>query len=106
MESSSHILEELRSLRGAHVDLMSKMSDVCGEMRGLVLELRHTQANFADVTQRVADVEKQMREVQIENATNRPILEIARNMYRAQWVTIISAVGAVAGTNADKLLGG
>lgn len=103
--SDSHILEELRSLRGAHVDLMTKMGAVCGEVRELVAELRHTQKGFDDVTRRVSEVERLAHSIQIENATNRPILDIARSMYRSQWVTIVVAVAAVGGTNIDKFLG-
>lgn len=103
--SDTHILEELRSLRGAHVGLMTKMSDVCGEVRELVAELRHTQKGFDDVIKRVSEVERQAHSIQIENATNKPILDIARSMHRNMWLTILAAFSAVAGTNVDKLLG-
>src|SRR3972149_3053435 len=103
--SDTHILEELRSLRGAHVGLMTKMSDVCGEVRELVAELRHTQKGFDDVIKRVSEVERQAHSIQLENATNKPILAIAKSMYRSQWLTMLAAIAAVAGTNVDKLLG-
>jgi hypothetical protein len=105
MNDTNHILEELRSLRGAHVGLMTKMSDVCGEVRELVGELRHTQKSFDDAITRVAKVEREIHEIQLENATNRPILDIARSMHRSQWLTIFAAISAVAGTNLDKWLG-
>lgn len=103
--SDSHVLEEIRSLRGAHAGLMSKMSDVCGELRELVAELRHTQKTFDDVNSQVAELSRQVRAIQIENATNKPILDIAKSMYRSQWLTIVAAISAVAGTNLDKLVG-
>ncbi len=105
MNDTNHILEELRSLRGAHVGLMTKMSDVCGEVRELVGELRHTQKSFDDAITRVAEVEREIHAIQLENATNKPILDIARSMYRSQWLTILAAISAVAGTNLDKWLG-
>jgi hypothetical protein len=104
MSDSTHILEELRSLRIAHVDLMTRMSDVCGEVRTLVSELRHTQTSFDSMSTKVAEVDRQIRTIQLENATNKPILDIANSMYRAQWMTIIAAVGAVVGSNWKNLL--
>jgi hypothetical protein len=103
MSESTHILEELRSLRIAHVDLMTRMSDVCGEVRTLVSELRHTQTSFDSMSNRVAEVDRQIRTIQLENATNKPILDIANSMYRSQWMTIIGAIGAVIGSNWTKL---
>lgn len=104
MSDSAHILEELRSMRSAHVDLMSRMSDVCGEVKTLVSELRHTQSSFDSMSARVAEVDRQIRTIQLENATNKPILDIAKSMYRSQWVTILFAIGAVLGSNWKKFL--
>lgn len=103
--SDNHVLEEIRSLRGAHSGLMSRMSDVCGELRELVAELRHTQKTFDEVNKQVSDLANQVHAIQIENATNKPILDIARSMYRSQWLTIMAAAGAVVGTNLDKFMG-
>lgn len=103
MSDSAHILEELRSMRSAHVDLMSRMSDVCGEVKTLVSELRHTQSSFDSMSARVAEVDRQIRTIQLENATNKPILDIANSMYRSQWLTILGAIGAVVGSNWSKL---
>lgn len=105
MIDNHHLQEEFRSLRGAHSDVLSKMSDVCGEVRELVAELRHTQKNYDDLSHRVMKAEEQVRTIQLENATNKPILDIARSMYRSQWLTILAATSAVLGTNLDKLLG-
>ena len=105
MSDAQHMMEEFRSLRGAHVDVMAKMSDLSGEVRELVAELRHTQKNYDDLNHRVMKAEEQVHAIQLENATNKPILDIARSMYRSQWLTILAAIGAVAGTNVDKLLG-
>lgn len=104
MNDSIHILEELKSQRAATTELMTKMSDVCGEVRVLVTELRHTQKNYDSVNSRVDEVESQVHTIQIENATNKPILDIAKSMYRSQWVTILAAIGAVIGSNWQKLL--
>lgn len=102
---SAHILEELRSLRIAHVDLMTRMADVCGEVRTLVSELRHTQMSYDSMSTRVNEVDRQIRAIQLENATNKPILDIAKAMYRSQWLTILAAIGAVVGSNWPKLIG-
>lgn len=104
MNDSTHILEELRQQRMAHVDLMTKMTDVCGEVRVLVAELRHTQKNYDSINVRVGEAEKQVKAIQLENASNKLILDIARSMYRSQWMTILAAIGAVVGSNWHKLL--
>lgn len=106
MADTDHVLEELRSLRGAHVDLMGKMSDVCGEVRELIIELRHTQRNFDGLNDRVMKLDDIVRGIQQENATNKPIMDIAKRMYWSQWATIVAAVGGTAGVNWSKLFGG
>lgn len=104
MNDSTHILEELRSMRVAHAELMTRMSDVCGEVKMLVTELRHTQQSYDSMSARVSEVDRQMRAIQLENAQNKPILDIAKSMYRSQWVTILFAIGAVLGSNWKKFL--
>lgn len=103
MSDLQHVLEELRSQKAATNQLVTKMSDVCVEVRVLVTELRHTQKSYDSVNSRVDDIEGQMRLIQLENATNKPILDIAKSMYRSQWVTILAAIGAVVGSNWPKL---
>lgn len=103
--SDNHVLEEIRSLRGAHAGLMSRMSDVCGELRELVAELRHTQKTFDEVNRQVSDLARQVHAMQLDNATNKPILDIAKSMNRNMWLTIFGAAGAVIGTNFEKFLG-
>lgn len=104
MSDLQHVLEELRSQKAATNQLVTKMSDVCVEVRVLVTELRHTQKSYDSVNSRVDDMEIQLHAIQMENATNKPILDIARSMYRSQWVTILAAIGAVVGSNWQKLL--
>jgi len=99
------VMEEMRSIKAMHVDSMSKLGELCGDVRALVIELRHTQKGFEEISGRVSEVEKQVHAMQIENATNRPILDIARSMNRNVWLAIGSAVLAVAGTNYDKFFG-
>jgi len=99
------VMEEMRSIKAMHVDSMSKLGELCGDVRALVIELRHTQKGFDEISGRVSEVEKQVHAMQIENATNRPILDIARSMNRNVWLAIGSAVLAVAGTNYDKFFG-
>lgn len=104
MNDSAHILEELRQQRIAHVDLMTKMTDVCGEVRVLVSELRHTQKNYDAINSRMGEAEKQVRAIQLENAGNKLIMDIANSMLRRQWMTMFAAVVAVVGSNWQKLL--
>lgn len=104
MSDLQHVLAELQAQKQATVGLMTKMSDVCGEMRVLVTELRHTQASYESMNTRLAAVDQQIRAIQLESATNKPILDIAKAMYRSQWMTILAAVGAVVGSNWSKLL--
>lgn len=104
MSDLQHVLVELQAQKQATVGLMTKMSDVCGEMRVLVTELRHTQASYESMNTRLAAVDQQIRAIQLESATNKPILDIAKAMYRSQWMTILAAVGAVVGSNWSKLL--
>lgn len=103
MSDLQHVLEELRAQKAATIGLMTKMSDVCGEVRVLVTELRHTQSSYEIVNTRVTETDRQIRQMQLENATNKPILDIANSMYRSQWLTILGAVGAVIGSNWSKL---
>lgn len=105
-DQNSLVMEEMRAIKAMHVDSMSKLGELCSDVRALVIELRHTQKGFEDLTGRVIEVEKQTHAMQIENATNRPILEIARSMNRNVWLAIGAAVLAVAGTNYDKFSGG
>lgn len=104
MNDSASILEELRQQRIAHVDLMTKMTDVCGEVRVLVSELRHTQKNQDAINLRMGETEKQVRTIQLENAGNKLIMDIANSMLRRQWMTMFAAVVAVVGSNWQKLL--
>lgn len=104
MNESQHILDELKAQRAAHVDLMTKMTDVCGEVRVLVSELRHTQKNYDGLNFRVGDAEKQVRAIQLESAGNKIIMDIANAMLRRQWLTMFAAVAAVIGTNWQKIV--
>lgn len=104
MNDSQSILEELKSQRAAHVHLMEKMTDVCGEVRVLVSELRHTQKNYDAINERMGEAEKQVRNIQLENAGNKIIMDIANSMLRRQWLTMATAVAAVIGTNWQKFL--
>jgi len=106
MDHHTPAMEEMRSMRVAHADIMSKLGELCGDVKALVIELRHTQNGFEDVSRRTDEIEKQIHALHIESATNRPIMEIARSMNRNVWLAIGAAVLAVAGTNYDKFSGG
>lgn len=106
MTDNSLVMEELRAIKTMHNENVSKLGELCSEVRSLVVELRHTQKGFDDVSTRIGEVEKQVHAIQIENATNKPILEIARSMNRNMWLTMGGALLAVTGTNLDKFIGG
>lgn len=110
MSETAHVLEELRALS-------SRLSDVYGEMRELVVELRHTQRNNdalsdrmsksdAAMNERMSKIEESIKAIQLENATNKPLMDIAKRMYWSQWATIVAAGGGTIGINWTKFFGG
>jgi len=109
MPTESELLrEELKGIKTMHVEGISKISDLCGEVRALVIELRHTQRDQDELKAMVLENRKDVTDLRLVNASNKPILDIANQMYRNQMITIGGAVAAVAGTNIpfSKLLGG
>lgn len=117
MSETAHVLEELRSLRGAHADVLIRLTEVCSTMRELVVELKHQQRSSDALGERISRNEEAWKEriekleeavvsVQIENATNKPIMDIAKRMYWNQWITLIAAGGGTVGMNWSKLFGG
>lgn len=102
MNDSQHILEELKTQRIAHTDLMTKMTEVCGEVRVLVSELHHTTKNYDALNLRVTEAEKTLRAIQLENAGNKVIMDIANSMLRRQWMTMAAAITGVIGVNWQK----
>lgn len=99
--SDSHVLEEMRSMRGTHGELLGEMRELCGSVRELTLELKHTQRNFDSLDVRVGKTEGDIKALQLESALNRPILDIARAINTKMLITIVTAVVAVAGMNVD-----
>jgi hypothetical protein len=99
------VMEEMRAIKAMHVDSMSKLGELCGNVRELVVELRHTQKGFDEVSVRVKTLEAQMHAIQIEGAVNKPILDIAKSMSRSVWIAIATAVLAVGMTSVGKLPG-
>lgn len=99
MSETTHVLEELRTLS-------NRLSDVYGEMRELVVELRHAQKSYENLNERVLKIETDIRSIQLENATNKPIMDIAKRMYYSQWVTIGAAAAGTVGMNWTRLFGG
>lgn len=105
MSDLQHVLQEIQAQKSATASLMAKMSEVCGEMRVLVTELRHTQTSYESMNMRLTVIDQQIRAIQLESATNKPILDIAKAMYRSQWITIIAAAGVAVASNWSKLIG-
>lgn len=101
MSDTAHILEEMRSLRGAHADLMSKMSEVCVQMRELVTELRHTQRNYDSLSERMLKTESEIRSLQLEAALNKPILDIVRSVNTKMLITVITTALGLAAMQVD-----
>lgn len=106
LEHRTHVLEEIRSIRTVNVELMSKMTDVCGSVRELIIELRHAQKASETQSAKLSKLEDTVRDLQMESATNKPIMDIAKRMYWSQWATIVAAVGGTAGVNWTKFFGG
>lgn len=87
---------------------MTKMSEVCIQMRELVTELRHTQRNYDSLNERMLKTENDIRSLQIDAALNKPILDIAKSINNRMWATILTAAAGVGAMQVDwhKLFGG
>lgn len=105
MINSEHFAEEMRLMRATHTDMMKEMSEVCGSIRELVVKIDNADKRFDFHGDRLTKVEKRIRDIELENASNRPMLDIARQMYKMQWVTIIAATSAVGGPEILKMFG-
>ena len=108
MTESELLLEEFKTIKTMHTESISKISDLCGEVRELVIELRHTQKDQDELKAMVQTTQKDVTELRLVNAGNEPILQIAKSMYRNQILTMASAAAALVGTNIPftKFLGG
>lgn len=106
MAESDHVIEEMRLMRTAHLDMTAKVAEMCGSIRELVVKIDHVDKRFDAHAQRMKEQEAMIREIQLENASNKPLMDIARSMYRMQWATIVAAIGAVGGPEFLKLFGG
>jgi hypothetical protein len=84
------------------------MGQLCVQVRELVIELRHTQRNIDSFTDRMSKLEGDVRAIQIDNAMNKPILDIARAMNMKMWVTILGSALTVGALSVDwtKAFGG
>lgn len=88
-------------MRRNQADLMSKLSELCGQVKELVVELRHTQQNYKIVDDRVHKLEDEVQALKLDNALNKPILDIARSMNNKMWMTIVGAVIAIGASGVD-----
>lgn len=93
--------EEMREMRLNQADLMSKISELCSQVRELVVELRHTQKDYELTVSRVAALEHDMRALQMESALNKPILDIAKSINSKMWLAIVGAIVSIAATGID-----
>jgi predicted nuclease with TOPRIM domain len=98
---SDQHLEEMREMRRGQVELFTKMSELCGQVRELVVELRHTQKDYELSDSRVSKLEADVRTLQVDSALNKPIMDIVRNINRNMWMTIIGAMIAVSASAVD-----
>lgn len=101
MSDTAHVLEEMRSLRGAHADLLSEMSQLCAQVRELVIELRHTQRDTESFKKKMEGMEEDIRALQLESALNKPILDIARAINTKMWMAILFSAIAVSAQAID-----
>lgn len=95
MNDTSHVLEEMRSMRGSHADLLSEMGQLCVQVRELVIELRHTQRNIDGFKGEMDTMKADIKALQLDNALNKPILDIARAINTKMWVTILGSAAVV-----------
>lgn len=107
-EQTPLVMEELRIIKAMHTESMSRIADLCGEMKGLVVELRHAQKDNETTKKDVDELKDQVMDIRLQNATNQSFFDTAKSMQKAQWITIIAAAAAVTGTNVPftKLFGG
>lgn len=96
-------------------EVISKLSELSAQIRELVIELRHTQSKHEtqDLRMdkqdaRMERVEESIRQIQLEAALNKPILDIARAINTKMWLTILGSAVAVSASAMDwsKLVGG
>lgn len=99
--------EEMREMRRGQTELTSKISELCGQVRELVVELRHTQKDYELTDARVAKIEQEVRTLQMESALNKPILDIAKSINSKMWLAIIGALVSIgaAGVDWPKFIG-
>jgi flagellin-like hook-associated protein FlgL len=102
------VMEELRIIKAMHTESMSRIADLCGEMKGLVVELRHAQKDNESTKKDVEELKDHVMEIRLQNATNQSFFDTAKSMQKAQWITIMAAAAAVTGTNLPfaKMFGG
>lgn len=107
-DHSPLVMEELRLIKSLHTESMSRIADLCGELKGLVVELRHAQKDGESTKKDVEELKDLVTELRLQNATNQSFFDTAKSMQKAQWITIIASASAVAGTNLPiaKLFGG
>lgn len=98
---SDMTMEEMREMRRNQQDLISKMSDLCGQVRELVIELRHTQQNYKAVDERVSKLDLDVQALKLDSALNKPILDIAKAMNNKMWMTIVGAIIAIGAGGVD-----
>lgn len=92
----------------AQSEVISKLSELSAQIRELVIELRHTQRSHEGHEGRIVKLEDGMRQVQLDAAMNKPVLDVVRGINNRMWVTIITAAIGVAAMNVDwtKAFGG
>ena len=92
----------------SQAELIREISDLSAQIRELVTELRHTQKNHEKLEDRTKKCEDDVRALQLESALNKPILDIARDINRKMWFTILGSAAAVGSLGIDwtKVFGG
>jgi uncharacterized protein YgbK (DUF1537 family) len=107
MTENELLRDEFRTIKQMHTESISKISELCIEVRALVVGLSHAQKDHDSLQSQVEEIKQEVTELRLDSARNEPILEIAKSMYRNQILTIGGAIAAVAGTNVpwSKLFG-
>ena len=84
-----------------HAELMSEMRQLCGSVRELTVELKHTQKHYENLDGRMSKSETDIRALQLDAALNKPILDIARAINTKMWLTILGSAVAVSASALD-----
>ena len=63
MTENDLLRDEFRTIKAMHTESISKISDLCGEVRELVIELRHTQKDHDELQSQVKEIKLEVTDL-------------------------------------------